>query len=59
MLQFRYDTSERFEKQLTAYIKTLKPEATVDYNYHGSPPFSFEVGQTPRAARRQCRLRHR
>jgi hypothetical protein len=47
MLQFRYDTSERFEKQLTAYIKSLRPDATVDYNYHGSPPFSFEVGQRP------------
>ena len=47
MLQFRYDTSERFEKQLTAYIKSLDPRATVDYNYHGSPPFSFEVGQRP------------
>jgi hypothetical protein len=47
MLQFRYDTSERFEKQLTAHIKQLNPAATVDYNYHGSPPFSFEVGQRP------------
>ena len=47
MLQFRYDTSERFEKQLTAYIKSLRSDATVDYNYHGSPPFSFEVGQRP------------
>ncbi len=47
MLQFRYDTSELFEKQLTAHIKSLNPAATVDYNYHGNPPFSFEVGQRP------------
>jgi hypothetical protein len=47
MLEFRYATSERFEKELTAYIKALSPKATVDYNYHGSPPFSFEVGQRP------------
>ncbi len=47
MLQFRYDTSQRFEKELTAYIKSINPEVTVDYNYHGSPPFSFEVGQRP------------
>lgn len=47
MLKFRYDTSERFEQELTAYIKALNPKATVDYNYHGSPPFSFEVGQRP------------
>jgi hypothetical protein len=47
MLQFRYDTSDRFEKQLAAHIKSINPEATVDFNYHGSPPFSFEVGQRP------------
>lgn len=47
MLTFRYQTSERFEKELTAWIKSLNPKATVDYNYHGSPPFSFEVGQRP------------
>ena len=47
MLEFRYATSERFEKALYRYIKKLNPEATVDYNYHGNPPFSFEVGQRP------------
>ena len=47
MLEFRYATSERFEKELTAYIRSRHPNVTVDYNYHGSPPFSFEVGQRP------------
>ncbi|MBN1126708.1 MAG: hypothetical protein JXA82_17015 [Sedimentisphaerales bacterium] len=47
MLEFRYATSEKFEKALCRYIKKLNPEATVDYNYHGNPPFSFEVGQRP------------
>ena len=47
MLTFRYQTSERFEKELTAWIKSINPKATVDYNCHGSPPFSFEVGQRP------------
>ena len=47
MLEFRYDTSERFEKKLFAHIKSINPRATVDYNYHGNPPFSFEVGQRP------------
>ena len=47
MLEFRYATSERFEKELTAHIKSLNPQASVDYNYHGNPPFSFEVGQRP------------
>ncbi|MHC1769294.1 MAG: hypothetical protein AB9869_34275 [Verrucomicrobiia bacterium] len=47
MLEFRYRTSERFERALCAHIKSLNPLATVDYNYHGNPPFSFEVGQRP------------
>ncbi len=47
MLEFRYATSERFEKALYAYIKSINPRATVDYNYHGNPPFGFEVGQRP------------
>lgn len=45
MLDFRYLTSARFEKQLYQHIKKLNPDATVDFNYHGNPPFSWEVGQ--------------
>ncbi len=47
MLEFRYNSSERFEKALREYIRSVNPAATVDFNYHGSPPFSFEVGQRP------------
>lgn len=47
MLQFRYATSDRLEKMLTDYVRFLDPKATVDFNYHGNPPFSWEVGQTP------------
>ena len=47
MLEFRYATSQRFEKALYNHIKKLNPKATVDYNYHGNPPFSWEVGQRP------------
>jgi hypothetical protein len=47
MLEFRYFSSERFEKELALHIKALNPAATVDFNYHGNPPFSFEVGQRP------------
>lgn len=46
-LEFRYASSERFEKELTAHIRQVNPRATVDYNYHGNPPFSWEVGQRP------------
>jgi len=47
MLEFRYRSSERFMKALHAHVKSIKPLATVDFNYHGNPPFSFEVGQRP------------
>lgn len=47
MLEFRYATSARFERALYDHIKSLNPKATVDYNYHGNPPFSWEVGQRP------------
>jgi hypothetical protein len=47
MLEFRYASSEQFERELTSFIKSRNPTTTVDYNYHGNPPFSFEVGQRP------------
>lgn len=47
MLEFRYDTSDRFEKDLTAHVRKLNPKLTIDYNYHGNPPFAWEVGQRP------------
>jgi len=47
MLDFRYRSSDQFEKELAAHIKKLNPLASVDFNYHGNPPFSWEVGQLP------------
>jgi len=47
MLEFRYRSSERFEKALYAHVKSPNPQASVDFNYHGNPPFSWEVGQRP------------
>ncbi len=47
MLEFRYATSERFERELREFIRQQNPAATVDFNYHGNPPFSWEVGQRP------------
>ena len=46
-LEFRYRSSDRFMQELYAYVKSIRAEATVDFNYHGNPPFSFEVGQRP------------
>ncbi len=47
MLAFRYNTSERFEKTLRDYIRSINPKVSIDFNYHGYPPFSWEVGQRP------------
>ena len=47
MLEFRYESSHAFEKALLDHVREVAPGATVDFNYHGSPPFSWEVGQLP------------
>jgi hypothetical protein len=47
MLEFRYASSDRFEKEMTEHIRRVNPRATIDFNYHGNPPFSWEVGQRP------------
>lgn len=47
MLEFRYATSERFERELLAHIRQVNSVVSVDFNYHGYPPFSWEVGQRP------------
>lgn len=47
MLEFRYYTSEKFERDTMTFVKSRDPKVTVDFNYHGYPPFSFEVGQRP------------
>jgi hypothetical protein len=47
MMEFRYDSSAAFETALDQYVKETWPGTSVDFNYHGNPPFSFEVGQRP------------
>jgi hypothetical protein len=47
MLDFRYSTSLEFEHELTEHVRTRRPGVSVDFNYHGNPPFSWEVGQMP------------
>lgn len=47
MLEFRYNTCERFQREILAHIKERQPDCSVDFNYHGNPPFSFEIGQRP------------
>jgi hypothetical protein len=47
MLDFRYQTSSDFERALREHIRRRAPLVSVDFNYHGYPPFSWEVGQRP------------
>ncbi|MCA9266806.1 MAG: hypothetical protein KDA60_23290, partial [Planctomycetales bacterium] len=47
MLEFRYSASAEFEQALFDHIRRTYPDVTVDFNYHGNPPFSWEVGQRP------------
>lgn len=47
MMEFRYNTSVRFEKEIYDHIKAKGPRVAVDFNYHGTPPFSWELGQRP------------
>ena len=32
---------------MTTHIRQVNSRATIDFNYHGNPPFSWEVGQLP------------
>jgi hypothetical protein len=47
ILEFRYRSSELFEQELAEHVRRENPAVTVDFNYHGNPPFSWEVGQRP------------
>jgi hypothetical protein len=47
ILEFRYKSSQRFEQELVKHVRGQNPSITVDFNYHGNPPFSWEVGQRP------------
>jgi hypothetical protein len=47
MLQFRYTSSDHFEKELAQYVRRLNPRVTVYFNYHGYPPWSWQCGQRP------------
>jgi hypothetical protein len=47
MLQFRYDSNTRFCQGLTSFVHEVRPTASVDFNYHGYPPFSWYPGEKP------------
>jgi hypothetical protein len=47
MLEFRCRSNTRFCRELQSYIRARRPEISVDFNYHGYPPFSWPPGQRP------------
>ena len=51
-LEFRYESNERFAKELTAIVRRKKRTLSVMYNYHGAPPNSWQEGMLPVRHRR-------
>jgi hypothetical protein len=47
ILEFRCSSNEGFANELRDFVHSRRPELSVDYNYHGYPPFNWQVGQTP------------
>ena len=47
MLEFRADSNAQFERELTEFVRSRRPDVAVDFNYHGYPPFDWQVGQRP------------
>lgn len=47
MLDFRCASNAGFCEQIQTYIQTKKPGLSVDFNYHGYPPFSWYPGERP------------
>lgn len=47
ILEFRYSSNEHFCSQLREFVHAHRPEVSVDFNYHGYPPFNWHVGETP------------
>ena len=47
MLDFRCASNAGFCKDLQAFVKSRGPEISVDFNYHGYPPFNWVEGERP------------
>ena len=46
-LEFRYDSNARFCDELNQVIRRKRPDLSIMYNYHGTPPSSWQVGMLP------------
>jgi len=47
MLEFRCDSNSRFSQELQAFVHEHRPDISVDFNYHGYPPFNWFPGERP------------
>ncbi len=47
VLEFLYNTVERFEDDVRRAILAQAPGVSLDFNYHGRPPHSWHTGQRP------------
>ncbi len=47
MLEFRYASIANFERELRDHVKSVNPSASVDYNYFGTIPFTWDIGHRP------------
>ncbi|MBV8819958.1 MAG: alpha-L-fucosidase [Acidobacteriaceae bacterium] len=46
-LQFRYDSNARFCEELNQVIRAKSADVSIMYNYHGTPPNSWQEGMLP------------
>jgi hypothetical protein len=46
-LEFRYDSNASFCEEVSAVIRGKRPELSVMYNYHATPPNSWQEGMLP------------
>ena len=47
VLEFLYNSVERFEEDVRRAILAQAPDVSIDFNYHGRPPHSWHTGQRP------------
>ncbi len=47
MLEFRCDSNTEFCRKLEAFVESRRPDISVDFNYHGYPPFNWLPGERP------------
>ena len=47
VLEFRYKSDISFCRELERFVHSHRPELSIDFNYHGYPPFSWWTAQKP------------